>query len=275
MGLVKIRCLSPAKINLMLRVLARRSDGYHDLQTCFQLLDWGDDMIFEQLNEQGEQHISIDGFADLAIADNLIHKAAMLLKPHATHQADWHIRVKKEIPEGAGLGGGSSNAATTLLVLNEHWRCGLTQQELLRMGRQLGADVPVFLFQQSAVAGGTGHRLTAKTFNTPWILLMLPGVHINTASLFADPLLNRQQQPLSQSQLDCRDLWINDFFPVVLARSPEVHSLYQRLRPLGQRVRMSGTGSALFALFADQQSAEAAREQTASWVTSLVVEPKI
>jgi len=271
---VSVEVLSPAKINLMLRVLNKREDGYHDLQTCFQLIDWGDYIRFTQKKANGNNHIEIEGFDDLATEDNLIYKAANSLKSHATKHSDWCIQVNKLIPQGAGLGGGSSNAALTLKFLNQHWHCGLNEMQLISMGRDLGADVPVFLAGKSSVAGGIGDELKPMVFDTPAILLMLPEVRINTAALFSHPKLKRNQAPLNQANLLNPAFWVNDFFPVVLHVYPEIKEIYDTLKSTID-VRLSGTGAALFAVFNTEEKALEAEKLASKYVSSRVVKPQI
>jgi 4-diphosphocytidyl-2-C-methyl-D-erythritol kinase len=272
MALVDLTRLSPAKINLMLRIVGRRADGYHDLQTLFQLLNWGDQMRFVQLNDQGHKHITISGFSDLPDEDNLIYRAAMKLQPWARQSSDWHITVDKHIPQGAGLGGGSSNAATTLMVLNEYWHCGLNQQQLMALGVELGADVPVFIYGRSALATGVGDQLTEWMVDTPFVLLVLPEIHINTAKLFSHQGLTRDQQVLNPDQLHQQDLWINDFFPLLIRLNPEIAGLFEQLKQV-MPVRLSGTGSAMFAVYKDKEQAETALKSLPAGLNSRLVVP--
>lgn len=156
------RYLSPAKLNLFLHITGRRNDGYHNLQTLFQLLNWGDEMTFSP-NQSGQIQIDCND-QSVATEDNLAYRAAALLQQQTrAHQCGVDISLQKRIPTGAGLGGGSSNAATTLLALNELWQINLDSTELMAMGRTLGADVPVFIEGHSAWAEGIGEQLTAVT----------------------------------------------------------------------------------------------------------------
>ncbi|MEG0131649.1 MAG: 4-(cytidine 5'-diphospho)-2-C-methyl-D-erythritol kinase, partial [Acinetobacter sp.] len=148
-----IRVPSPAKLNLFLHITGRRENGYHELQTIFQLIDLYDWISFEPTHDD---HIKIEGLAEVQLAQNLIYRAAQILKPHAKQLCGLNIQIEKNIPMGAGLGGGSSNAATTLIVLNQLWQCGLDDQQLAAYGAQLGADVPVFVFGRNAWAEGIG-----------------------------------------------------------------------------------------------------------------------
>ncbi len=271
MAMVKQQILSPAKINLMLRVLGQRSDGYHELQTCFQLLNWGDLLTFEQNQANGSNQVDIIGFGDLAVKDNLIYQAAQMLKPWAQANTDWTITVNKQIPMGAGLGGGSSNAATTLKFLNEHWQCDLSTFDLLALAVKLGADVPVFILGQGALATGIGDVLSPRRFETPYILLLLPDCHIKTPDLFKAKELVRNQSVLNESSLHDQSFWINDFYPVVLHQFPEIKQIYDQLRNQ-INLKLSGTGSAMFALYDDEARAMKAQQLASQVCRSLVVE---
>ena len=271
MAVVNTKVLSPAKINLMLRVVGQKDDGYHLLQTFFQVLNWGDIINFSLIKEAGNNELKIAGFDDLNVKDNLIYQAAEMLKPWARIKSDWLIQVEKKIPMGAGLGGGSSNAAMTLKFFNQAWQCDLSVFDLLAMAAKLGADVPVFVLGQSALAGGVGDELTPMEFNTPYILLLFPDCHINTAELFRDPNLVRNQSPLSVSQFENTSFWINDFLPVVIQRFPEVNHIYQRLK-LKMNLRLSGSGSTLFAVFNDLKSAQAAQQYAAELCEAKIVQ---
>ncbi len=152
-----IKVPSPAKLNLFLHITGRRENGYHELQTIFQLIDLYDWMSFEPCVSET---IQIEGLADVQLEQNLIYRAAQLLRPHAKKPCGLKIHIEKNIPMGAGLGGGSSNAATTLIVLNQLWQCDLNEQQLADYGVQLGADVPIFVFGRNAWAEGIGEHLS-------------------------------------------------------------------------------------------------------------------
>ncbi|MCX7552967.1 4-(cytidine 5'-diphospho)-2-C-methyl-D-erythritol kinase [Marinicella sp. S1101] len=255
MELVTHTFLSPAKINLMLRILGQRQDGYHELQTCFQILNWGDEIQFKPFTSAEPNAIKITGFERLKPEDNLIHKAAQLLKPLANNTTSWQLAVTKNIPMGAGLGGGSSNAAVVLKFLNDAWQCGMHEKALAELGVRLGADVPVFLSNSSAVATGIGDVLVPTAFNTPHILLLFPETSISTSEMFKHKALNRSQATLKASYLQRPSFWINDFFPLVLKTNHEVNNVYQKLSP-SMPIRLSGSGSTLFVLFDDISAAE-------------------
>ena len=254
--------LSPAKINLMLRVTGRRPDGYHNLQTCFELLNWGDTLHFTALDSSD---IIIEGdFGDLPQADNLMDKAARLLQPLAQNSQGVRITVDKRIPQGAGLGGGSSNAAMTLTVLNQFWQCDVDTKALLRMGLALGADVPVFLFGRSAVATGVGEQLQAFDFIPKFYVLFMPNCSISTAQVFSDPKLKRDREMVGFDHLQDTTTWVNDCLPVVLDNFPEMRALYDRLS-MNDTVYLSGTGSTFFAAFDSYEEAQVSAQRASNW----------
>ncbi|WP_353169220.1 4-(cytidine 5'-diphospho)-2-C-methyl-D-erythritol kinase, partial [Acinetobacter sp.] len=152
-----LRVPSPAKLNLFLHITGRRENGYHELQSIFQLIDLYDWLEFSQTDSN---QIVIEGLEHVDLEQNLIYRAAHMLLPHAKHSSGLNIRIEKNIPMGAGLGGGSSNAATTLIVLNQLWRCGLNTEQLAALGVKLGADVPIFVHGRNAWAEGIGEHLT-------------------------------------------------------------------------------------------------------------------
>ncbi len=270
--MVTKKILSPAKINLMLRIVGQKSDGYHLLQTCFQLLDWGDAMTFKKVKVDGDNDLRISGFEGLNVEDNLIQKAAKALKPWAQNQSDWLVEVEKNIPLGAGLGGGSSDAATTLKFLNDAWHCQLSEESLLELASQLGADVPVFVKGKSALAEGIGDQLTPTKFNTPFILLLFPDCHISTAELFNASGLNRNQTPIKPEYLQMKSFWINDFMTVVLKEFPQVKNVYDCLSTT-MDVRLSGSGATLFAVFDDFLQAQKSYELAANICEVQLVQP--
>ncbi|VAW44646.1 4-diphosphocytidyl-2-C-methyl-D-erythritol kinase [hydrothermal vent metagenome] len=274
MDMVTTRLLSPAKINLMLRIIGQRADGYHLLQTCFQLLDWGDEITFNPVKTDGSNHIEITGFDDLDVKDNLIYQAAEMLKPWAQLNSDWLIKVDKQIPLGAGLGGGSSNAATALKFFNQAWQCDLSVFDLLALAAKLGADVPVFILEQSTLAGGIGDVLTPMKFDTPHILLLFPDCHINTAELFQTPDLVRDQSTIKSISLQQPSFWINDFMPVVLLQFSQVDYIYQRLKTK-MNLRLSGSGSTLFAVFNELNSAQRAHKIAEEVCMARLVQPQL
>ncbi|MEP6389390.1 MAG: 4-(cytidine 5'-diphospho)-2-C-methyl-D-erythritol kinase [Halioglobus sp.] len=254
---------APAKLNLFLHITGRRPDGYHNLQTLFQLLDWGDSIRFTA-NESGR--ITLSG-PDLGIADedNLIVRAARTLQ---TGSCGVDIELNKQIPTGGGLGGGSSDAATTLLALNTIWSCGKSSQELQSIGRTLGADVPVFVAGHTAWAEGTGDQLTPVELPQTWFLILHPGCHVNTQQIFSDPQLTRDTSPITIAAV-FRGGSRNDCQPVVTRLYSEVDNALIWLGKFGE-AKLTGTGACVFAAFSSRDQAEAVQAQVPSRWTAYV-----
>ena len=247
MGINKTtKILSPAKINLMLRILGQRKDGYHLLQTYFQLLNWGDIMQFQ--TTQVDKIKRTGQFDGLPQESNLIYKATQLLIPHRKQDKGIHIAVEKNIPQGSGLGGGSSNAGVTLRILNKLWECHLSQQQLQNMAVQLGADVPVFVLNQSAIASGIGEQLKPHKLTHHYFVLIFPKTSISTAEVFSHKDLVRNQKEISPQQIQQKEYWTNSCLPVVLKNFPELAEKYHIATKIAP-VYMSGTGSTLFCCF--------------------------
>ena len=252
---------APAKINRFLHIVGRREDGYHLLQTVFQLLDWGDDIHLRTREDGGIRRI--DGASDYAVAadDDLVVRAARLLHEAAGIGAGVDIRVDKRIPLGGGFGGGSSDAATVLVALNALWGAGLSLAELADLGLRLGADVPVFVHGHTAFAEGIGEKLSPLALPPRWFLLVDAGIHVNTAELFGDPKLTRDSPPLKIGGFlddDGFEGQDNAFESLVLRRYPRLAALFDAMRAFG-RPRLTGTGGGSFLVFADREAAEAAR----------------
>lgn len=248
---------APAKLNLFLHVLARRDDGYHDLQTVFQFIDLCDELSF-QLRDDGVIQRT-GGLAGLAAADDLVVRAARALQQAAGVSAGAEINVIKRIPAGGGLGGGSSDAAAALVALARLWDIGWDRARLADLGVSLGADIPVFVHGHAAWAEGVGEWLTPVTLEEPWYLVVDPGVAVSTAAVFQAPELTRDSP-----RLTIRDFASgggrNDFEPVVRARYPEVAAALDWLAGHGQ-ARLTGTGGCVFAAFATQAAAGAVHAQ--------------
>jgi len=241
-----------AKLNLFLHVTGRRADGYHELQTLFQLLDHGDALRFDL---RDEPHIvRRNPLPGVAEQDDLCVRAAGLLQREAGCRAGVEIRLDKRLPLGGGLGGGSSDAATVLVALNALWGAGLSTDELAELGLRLGADVPVFVHGHSAWGEGVGERLTPVEVGSHWYLVLVPPCHVATAEIFKAPELTRDSKPITMPDF-LAGRGRNDCEPVVSARHPEVA---EALRQLGGRGRMSGTGACVFAAFDDEQAARSA-----------------
>ncbi len=244
---------APAKLNLFLHVTGRRPDGFHDLQTVFQLLDWGDLVYLEVTAEpdirRGVDIGGVDEESDLSLraARQLQQKARAAGRPWGGAV----ISIDKRIPLGSGLGGASSDAASVLLGLNALWGCGFDEEALAALGRSLGADVPVFVRGHSAWAEGIGDRLTPLPLGPRWYVLVFPGEGAETAALFADPGLRRDAPRLQAGLLDDLCGLGNDFLPVLLKRSPAVAEAVDVLRDFGTP-RLTGSGSTLFLEAADE-----------------------
>ena len=242
---------APAKLNLFLHVTGRRPDGYHLLQTVFRLLDYGDEVGF-RIRQDGEIRRTgrIRGIAD---DHDLTLRAAHLLRSVSGSRMGADIDLIKRLPVGGGLGGGSSDAATALVALNELWEAGLSVEELAQLGLKIGADVPVFVHGWSAWAEGVGEKLTPVQVPEDWFLVVHPGCDVSTARIFNDPDLTRNTPPIT-----IRDFLAgaghNDCEPVVFSAYPEVA---RASAWLGQwsPPRMTGTGSCLYARFGTREAA--------------------
>jgi 4-diphosphocytidyl-2-C-methyl-D-erythritol kinase len=242
---------APAKLNLFLHVTGRRADGYHELQTLFQLIDLADS-IGVRVRADGRIERLV-GPPEVAPESDLIVRAAHALQAQTGTSLGASLSLIKRIPMGGGLGGGSSDAATTLLALNRLWGCELALQELAEIGARVGADVPVFLHGSSAWAEGRGDRLTAVTLPPRWYVVIRPGVSVGTAEVFQAPELTRNS-PLITIRGFFESGGHNDCEPVVRARYPEVR---EALEWLGQsaRAQLTGTGSCIFAAFTSEVDA--------------------
>ena len=238
-----IRVPSPAKINLFLHITGRRENGYHELQTIFQLIDLYDWMSFEITQDDS---IKIEGLAAVQLEQNLIYRAAQVLRPHAKQPCGLNIHIEKNIPMGAGLGGGSSNAATTLIVLNQLWQCDLTEQQLAAYALQLGADVPIFVFGRNAWAEGIGEKLSFIDLTQKQFIILKPDCFISTQQLFLQKSLTRDSKitTFCAYQLE-PSLFGNNFEPVARQLYPEVEEAMHYLDQFGQ-AKLTGTGACVF-----------------------------
>jgi 4-diphosphocytidyl-2-C-methyl-D-erythritol kinase len=255
--------LSPAKLNLFLHITGRRDDGYHELQTLFQLLDWGDLLTFTP-NQTGA--ITLDSnAAGIPLEQNLIVRAARLLQRGSQGA---HIVLQKRIPAGAGLGGGSSNAATTLLALNHLWDLRLPRTELQSLGTTLGADVPVFVGAHTAWAEGIGEILTNVELADHWYLILVPDCHVSTAEIFSHPQLTRNTIPIKMATFFGGDTR-NDCQQLVRSLYPQVDKALNVLGKFGE-ARLTGTGACAFVQFDDEALARAARVQLQEGWTSIL-----
>jgi len=242
---------APAKLNLFLHVTGQRPDGYHNLQTVFQFLSVCDWISFEVRTDGKVQRRSV--LAGVDPDQDLVVKAARLLQEETSASLGVDITVEKQLPMGAGLGGGSSNAATTLVALNRLWGLGLPSTALAELGVKLGADVPIFVHGQASWAEGVGERLTPLFLDEPWYLVVWPDCPISTAELFADQQLTRNTPPLKIADF-LSGQGRNDFEPVVKARYPQVAAALDWLAQRGE-ARLTGTGSCVFAPFRTETEA--------------------
>lgn len=246
---------APAKLNRFLHITGRRPDGYHTLQSAFQFLDYCDRLDFE-LQMQGtvrraEPLVGVPEDQDLTV------RAARLLQQATGTRRGAVVRLHKRLPLGGGLGGGSSDAATTLVALNRLWETGLRADELAALGLQLGADVPVFVHGRSAWAEGVGERLSDIDLDEPWFAVVVPPVAVSTAAVFGDAHLTRNSAPITISDFLTGQAR-NDCEAVVVRRYPLVGEALQWLRRQAGEARLTGTGACVYAACADEVTARAA-----------------
>lgn len=249
---------APAKLNLMLHITGRRADGYHNLQTLFQFLDYGDTLHFRR-RDDNELTLApaIDG---VPMEDNLIIRAARLLQQRAGKTCGADIRLDKILPMGGGLGGGSSDAATTLLALNELWQLQLNLDELAALGLTLGADVPVFVRGAAAFAEGVGEQLTpVPELPEPWYLVVCPQVHVNTGKIFSHEGLTRDTPPIN-IRTALRQGGRNDCQQVVTMLYPEIGNALNLLNKFSF-AKMTGTGACIFSSFGSEAEAISVSDQ--------------
>jgi len=246
---------APAKLNLFLHITGRRADGYHELQTVFQILDFGDRLYFKVRDDSEIRRRTV--LEGVEPERDLTVRAARLLQQHTGCHLGADISVDKHIPMGGGLGGGSSDAATVLVALNQLWQTGLDINELAQLGLTLGADVPVFVRGETAWGEGIGEILTPVPLPQSWFLVLCPNVSVPTADLFASSQLTRDARPIK-----IRDYLAgagsNVFEPLVRGRYPAVNEAMNWLtQQSGVTARMTGTGSSIFVALNDEQQAQA------------------
>ncbi|ELF3532887.1 4-(cytidine 5'-diphospho)-2-C-methyl-D-erythritol kinase [Vibrio cholerae] len=259
---------SPAKLNLFLYITGRRANGYHDLQTLFQFLDYGDELTITA-NNSGNITLS-PALADVALEDNLIYKAAMALKNAAQSPLGADIQLHKVLPMGGGIGGGSSNAATTLVALNYLWQTGLSDDQLAEIGLALGADVPVFTRGFAAFAEGVGEELSAVEAEEKWYLVVRPAVSIATKDIFTHPQLMRNTPKRDLASL-LTTPYENDCEKIVRSLYPEVDKQLSWLLQYAPS-RLTGTGSCVFAEFSSRKDAQAVFAQLSDNVLAFVAQ---
>lgn len=248
---------APAKLNLFLNVLDRRKDGYHNLQTVFQFIDLSDQLQFS-LKETASITLDTPGLT-ISQEDNLIYRAAKLLQNKTGTRLGAHIHLDKHLPIGGGVGGGSSNAATTLVGLNRLWQTGLSKQALMKLGSQLGADVPIFIHGEAAYATGTGDVLTNVELDEPWYVILTPPVSVPTAEIFSHPQLTRNNQPITISEFLSHG-GSNSMEGLVRSLYPDIGRALDWLNQFGF-AKMSGSGSTVFLSFEEKNRAESVVSQ--------------
>ncbi len=258
---------SPIKINLFLHVTGRRPDGYHLLQTLFQFLNIGDQIRFETNPNGVIERIDHHRY-DLPDNDLCVEAAKHLRECANQPQLGVKIHLKKLIPPGTGLGAGSSNAATVLLVLNQIWKLNLSTRELIDIGSNLGADVPVFLHGQSTWAEGTGDQFTPCSPPTGWVCVAIPETTVSTAEAFASPLLIRDHPTVSFSDY-LQGNTGNDLEQVICQSNSKVHAALAHLKQFGD-AKMSGTGSAVFVSVESEETATQIKNSLPSAMRGLV-----
>lgn len=262
-------CPAPAKLNLFLHITGRRADGYHLLQTVFQLIDRGDTLHFATRDEGDIRRTS--DLPGVPAESDLVVRAARLLQQavqqrHPDRDIDGRlgadIAVEKRLPMGGGVGGGSSDAATTLLALNHLWQAGLSRRELMTLGLQLGADVPFFLFGRNAFAEGVGEELIEVTTPDCWYVVIEPGIGVPTQQIFSATDLTRDTKPVTISDFSETPFGFgkNDLQVVAAKLFPPVADAITWLRQFGE-ARMTGSGACVFCPFMEEQQADAVLKQ--------------
>ncbi|GGY38037.1 4-diphosphocytidyl-2-C-methyl-D-erythritol kinase [Bacterioplanes sanyensis] len=243
---------APAKLNLMLHILGQREDGYHELQTLFQFLDYGDELSFRI---RGDDQLTLSpDIKGVDFEDNLIIRAARALQALSDKPCGVDIQLNKVLPMGGGLGGGSSDAATTLLALNQLWQLQLSEDALADIGLRLGADVPVFVRGQAAFAEGVGEKLTpTPELDEPWYLVVVPQVHVNTGKIFSNKCLTRDT-PATNIRTALRREGNNDCQAVVSMLYPEVGKALNLLNNFSP-AKLTGTGACIFSSFGSEAEA--------------------
>jgi 4-diphosphocytidyl-2-C-methyl-D-erythritol kinase len=265
----QITVLSPAKLNLFLQIVGKRQDGYHNLQTVFQLLDFGDKMSFKLNNNSGQITLRCNN-TDLQYQDNIIYKAVAELNKVAKSNFGCDIYLEKSIPIGGGMGGGSSNAATTLLVLNKLWQLNLSYDTLLNIGSNLGADVPIFINGNNCFAEGIGEQLTPIELPEYWYLIVAPNIQLNTAKMFASDYLIKNSTPVDastaiKSNKNCFELAVKKSSIII---EQEIKLLNEASKNSITPATITGSGACFFTTFKTQSNAESARSYFINHKTS-------
>jgi 4-diphosphocytidyl-2-C-methyl-D-erythritol kinase len=257
---------APAKLNLFLHITGRRPDGYHLLQTLFQFIDYGDTLQFSARSDD-QLHLE-PALPGVPPQSNLIYRAARMLQEAAGCRLGADIQLEKRLPMGGGIGGGSSDAATTLVGLNHLWQTGLSLDELASIGLALGADVPVFVRGQAAWAEGVGEQLTPVELSEPWYLVVVPPCQVSTAEIFSDQRLTRDTLPITLAAFREHG-GRNDCLPVVEERYPEIRNALILLNKYCE-AKMTGTGSCLFGAFPNKREADKVRARLPATLQAFV-----
>lgn len=262
-----LACPAPAKLNLFLHIVGRRADGYHLLQSVFQLIDRCDTLDFF-LRPDGEIH-RLNEVPGVAEQDDLVIRAARLLQSHAEVKVGVDIRLHKLLPMGGGLGGGSSDAATTLMALNRLWDCRLSRAALMELGLQLGADVPFFIFGKNAFVEGIGEVMQEVACPPRWFVVLEPGVHIATPTIFSAKELTRDTKPVRIADFSKANkiVWKNDLQTVACVLHPPVQAAIDWLNQFktdhkieADEARMTGSGSCVFIAVSTESDAKKMQE---------------
>lgn len=257
---------SPAKLNLFLHINERLKNGYHELQSLFQILTFGDEIAFEVTHEPTIKLMT--PIKDVRDEDNLIIKAALLLKASSHCELGCKIWINKHLPMGGGIGGGSSNAATVLVALNQLWQCGLSQEELANLGLRLGADVPIFVKGRTAFAEGVGEKIYPTELESKVYLVVFPNCHVSTGEIFQSPDLPRKTPKIRFETYNFATT-TNDCEKVVCNRYPKVANILHWLLEYAPS-RMTGTGACLFAVFDDADKARLLMEELPEDCTAFI-----
>lgn len=251
------RWAAPAKLNLLLKITGRRSDGYHLLQSVFQIIDLCDWFRFYPLHERVVRlKNTIPG---VPLEDDLVYRAAKLLQDETGTSLGVLIESEKNLPMGGGLGGGSSDAATVLVALNHLWQLGLSRDRLMELGLRLGADVPIFVFGYSAWAEGVGERLQKLILPEAWFVIIKPDCHVNTRQIFLSEELTRNSKPITINDFTEGHV-VNDCLSVVSKLYPPVSRALDELNKFGH-ARLTGTGACVFAQYSEEAQARSVARQ--------------
>ena len=272
-----LTCPAPAKLNLFLHVVGRRADGYHLLQTLFRFIDLNDTLHFTLRAD--EEVRRINALEGVPAEQDLCVRAARLLQQETGCRLGVDIELEKRIPMGGGLGGGSSDAATTLLALNQLWQLGLSRERLMQLGLMLGADVPVFVFGENAFAEGVGERLQAYPLPEAWYVVLCPPVHVPTVQIFTHPELTRNTISMTmralpkglEFRMGRQSGLNNDLQAVACKLYPEVAEYLAWLAKFAPAL-MTGSGACVFAEFATEAEAQAVLQQLPSNMRGFVAQ---